>query len=733
MWIAALLAITAAPARADEKPVLHATVLSAAQQDVRLDGELNEAVWATADSVPNLITFEPVEGGVPAGRTVIRVLVHQTEIIIGAQCDDDDPAGIVSFSKARDSDLSDEDYLEFVLDTFGDQRSGYVFAVNPGGARFDGLVAAQGMDVNSDWDTIWEAATVMNGRGWSAEIRLPLQSLSFKKGLTSWGFNVERHVERLQETSRWSGAKRDFEIYQTSQAGILADLPNFDLGIGLMVEPSFINDAARPQPGASWHRNREISLDMSQMIGSNLTSRLTVNTDFGETEADLRQTNLSRFSVLLPEQRSFFLDGSDIFEFGSGLDVDDATLLPFFSRRIGIHVPSGEDEDDGKQVPLIAGGKLQGRVGSTNLGALVVSTDKVPELAVPKATMGAVRVYQNVLSESSIGLIGTFGDPLNRKDSWLGGTDFNYRTSEFLEDKNLQGGLWGLMTDRKGIKGTKRAFGGTLAYPNDPLAMHLTYLNIGTGFDPSLGFVQRTGRIAETGVDFTHRPESFLGIREQSYGLSGFAAVDQKRKWDSYVVTVSPINWLFESGERFEVSIEPTGDHPREAFDVFDSPDKTITIPPGEYGWTRYNLTLASAEKRRISGDLLLSSGGFYKGTLRTLEANALLQPASALTLRLSGERNVGKLPQGDFTQFLYSVRLELKISPQFQITNVAQYDNESQSLGSATRLRWTFLRQGDVFVAFDTNYKQITKSTHTRWDFQSDHFMIKFRYALRV
>ena len=69
---------------------------------------------------------------------MIRVLVHQTEIIIGAQCDDDDPAGIVSFSKARDSDLSDEDYLEFVLDTFGDQRSGYVFAVNPGGASSTG-------------------------------------------------------------------------------------------------------------------------------------------------------------------------------------------------------------------------------------------------------------------------------------------------------------------------------------------------------------------------------------------------------------------------------------------------------------------------------------------------------------------------------------------------------------------------------------------------------------------
>ena len=235
-----------------------------------------------------------------------------------------------------------------------------------------------------------------------------------------------------------------------------------------MVEPSFINDAGAAPAGSQLapeprDQSRHEPDDRVQPdFTPHRQHRLRRDRGGSETEPT------SRFSVLLPEQRSFFLDGSDIFEFGSGLDVDDATLLPFFSRRIGIHVPSGEDEDDGKQVPLIAGGKLQGRVGSTNLGALVVSTDKVPELAVPKATMGAVRVYQNVLSESSIGLIGTFGDPLNRKDSWLGGTDFNYRTSEFLEDKNLQGGLWGLMTDRKGIKGTKRAFGGTLAYPNDP-------------------------------------------------------------------------------------------------------------------------------------------------------------------------------------------------------------------------------------------------------------------------
>ena len=91
-----------------------------------------------------------------------------------------------------------------VFDTFLDGRSGYVFAVNPSGARFDGLVVEQGEDVNSDWDEIWEAKTSIDNNGWYAEFRIPIKSLSFGKDLTEWGFNVQRRVQRMQETGRWA-------------------------------------------------------------------------------------------------------------------------------------------------------------------------------------------------------------------------------------------------------------------------------------------------------------------------------------------------------------------------------------------------------------------------------------------------------------------------------------------------------------------------------------------------
>src|SRR6266540_5475199 len=134
-----------------------------------------------------------------AGWTIVKVLVQPTEIIIGVVCRDTNPGGIVAFAKTRDFDLEEEDHVLIVLDPFQDGRSGYVFAVNPSGARFDGLVSAHGEEVNSDWDAVWEAKTWRDGSGWSVEIEIPIQSLSFEKGLTSWGFNVQRRVQRLQE------------------------------------------------------------------------------------------------------------------------------------------------------------------------------------------------------------------------------------------------------------------------------------------------------------------------------------------------------------------------------------------------------------------------------------------------------------------------------------------------------------------------------------------------------
>src|SRR6478672_2738242 len=172
--------------------------IGAARGPIRLDGRLDEAAWASADSIADLTQIEPTEGAVPSGRTIIRVLTTASEIVFGIRADDPQPSGIVAFARARDASLANEDHVKIVLDTYLDGRSGYVFAVNPNGARYDALVADQGDGENASWDAVWEAATARTSTGWRAEIRIPLRSLLFRAGLHEWVFNLHRRVQRLQ-------------------------------------------------------------------------------------------------------------------------------------------------------------------------------------------------------------------------------------------------------------------------------------------------------------------------------------------------------------------------------------------------------------------------------------------------------------------------------------------------------------------------------------------------------
>jgi len=719
----AIALLVASPAHAqDDPPALRAGALPHASKPVfALDGRLDESAWSAADSIVNLITIEPEEGGAPAGQTIVKVLVQPTEIVIGVVCRDTNPSGIVAFSKTRDFDLELEDHVLIVLDPFQDGRSGYVFAVNPNGARFDGLVSAQGEEVNTDWDAIWEAATWRDAGGWSVEIRIPIKSLSFKQGLTAWGFNVQRRVQRLLETSRWSGANRDYEIYQTKHAGLLTDLPEFDLGLGLSIRPGLVGNANRAALGVDRVYKSEASLDATKKLGPNLVTSLTVNTDFGETEVDTRQTNLTRFDLLFPEKRTFFLEGADIFEFGLGIGED---LIPFHSRRVGLQ---GEEEDL-LEIPVTVGGKLNGRMGNTNLGALAVRTRRLGTLPTD-ATMGVVRVKQNILSESSVGMIATVGDPLGRPGSWMGGADFTYQTSEFRGDKNVLVGVWGLRNHRDDL-GSDIAFGGMIDYPNDLWDVALAYKHIGSDFAPSLGFVPRTGvQIWQGETAFKPRPGWPL-VRQMFFEFNPLLVTDLAGRWESYLVTIKPLDWQLESGDRFEFNIEPQGDRPTEDFDVFGSDNKTVTIPAGTYRWARYSVQGGLAVKRKVNGEATWSVGSFYGGHLNATALTLRVKPSAYFTAELGVERNSARLPQGDFIQSLYRGRVQVNVSADLQVTSFLQYDNESRSLGTNTRLRWTFDPLGDLFVVFNHN---LLRDLHDRFMFDSNQLLVKLQYAYRL
>jgi hypothetical protein len=679
-----------------------------------VDGALNEAAWDAAPTVDAFTQIDPIDGAPPTARTSVRVLAGPKAIAIGIVCEDPDRDGIVSFSVRRDAALNNEDHIRIVLGPFLDGRSGYVFAVNPSGARYDGLIAPGGESDNPDWDGIWDAATRRSHSGWTAEIVIPAHTLSFNADLREWHFNVQRRIQRRLEIDRWAFPARQYQITQTSRAGLLTDLPAFDLGVGLTIRPAVTGGGGVPSPSADLDGEFQPSLDVMQRLGSNFLASLTFNTDFAETEVDTRRTNLTRFPLFFPEKRTFFLEGSDIFDFGLGLNQD---VVPFFSRRIGLV--------SGQEVPIIAGAKINGRLNDTNVGALITGTNDKPGVVPDETLLATGRVKQNIWSESWVGAIGSVGDPLGRNGSWLGGADFTYATSKFRGDKNFLAGVWGLATGRDGLGSDASAYGFKIDYPNDKWDIALTHKRIGRDFDPSLGFVPRRAVHLING-QINNRTRIRSGPFQQLVHEFGpFLATDLSGKWESYRVFIAPVNWRFRSGDRFELNANPTGERLVEPFEVA----RGVIIPAGSYHWRRYRVEAGTAQKRRLYAQVTGWFGGFYDGHLQQLLWTGAWNPIPLLTIEFSGERNVGDVPNGRFRQTLVGNRLRVNVSPDLSIASYVQYDTDSDSVGVNTRVRWTFTPAADLFVVYNHNVRSLLD----RWQLESNQLLIKLQYAWRM
>ncbi|KAA3639568.1 MAG: hypothetical protein DWQ02_03510 [Bacteroidetes bacterium] len=706
------LSATHGYSQGEERPFMAAAII---ENPVILDGLLNDSEWNRAELNDQFKTTVPVEGGVPSGKTQIQVLAHPKYLIIGIRCFDDTPEGIVSFSKLRDTDLENEDHIRIVIDPFMDGQSGIIFAVNANGARYDALVSNRGESENEDWDAIWEAKAVIDSLGWSVEIKIPIQSISFKKGLTTWGFNVERRIQRNQETIRWANIRRDQWFIQTSRAGLLTNLPEFDYGVGLNIRPSLITDFSRAD-GEDFVASIDPSLDISQRLGPNAQASLTVNTDFAETEVDTRQTNLTRFPLFFPEKRAFFLEGADIFEFGFGLR---RTAIPFFSRRIGLY--------EGDAVPISVGGKVNGRIGKTAFGGLAMGTRSFEseDVSLPASKLGVIRVKQNIFKESSIGFISTFGDPESRGSSWTSGIDFTYQTTRFRGDKNFLVGVSGMYANRADLTGDQSAFAFKVDYPNDIWDMAFTYLRIGDSFDPSLGFVPRkSNNTFRVGLTYAPRP-SWRWLRQMRNQLYITFVTDLKGQWESYRIFTAPVNWRLESGDRVEINYMPRGERLPESFEISDG----IVIPEGKYHFHRYRLETALAAKRKLNGQLTWWLGSFYGGQLDELEASINWNPSSIITFEFVGTHNIGQLPGGDFTQTLIGFRIRYNVSPDLQLNSFIQFDTETKEFGVNARIHWIYHPQGDLFFVFNHN----TLDGLERWELINQQVLLKARYNFRL
>ncbi len=665
-----------------------------------LDGRIDDAAWVLADVVSDFVQKEPVVGSTPTMRTEVRVMYDEDTLYVGWINYDDEPEKIVATEMRRDEYPSADDWVVVYLDTFHDHRNAFGFVVNALGTKFDFTLRDESQ-FNMNWDETWEAAASITERGWEAELAIPFAALRYPIGSNVWGIEFEREVIRTKERIIWNNTSRDYDWRAVSQYGNLVGLQNLSLTDRFRLKPfvtgGYDSFQQRDDPISEGKGDIGIEVFKVQLTPS-LTANLTANTDFAEVEADTQQVNLTRFSLFFPEQREFFLEAANSFTFGTlarrssgdsdggGFQRQPPLALLFFSRRIGLG-------PEGQPVPIRFGGKLTGKLGGGNVGFVNVQTGDSQFGA--GQNFAAFRWKQDVLERSSVGaLVTNVQGPDGQYNRVFGlDADFTFFDHLFLsgfvaggQDTDVDGTSWvgqvsaGWDTEAWGL-------GGDVTYVADD-------------FDSDLGFVLRQDIVRHNyQARWSTRPSlTFLRRMSMSPGF--------ERITDTGGRLISRVGRLdtrldLESGDivRFRISRN------FELLD-FDFPiDENVSIPIGDYSWTDGEISLRSAARRSLSGNLTLNLGEFYDGTRFGVGGGPNFRFSDRFSLNPQYNFNRIQLPGGSFNTHLVRLRGNLSFSDRLALDSLLQHSSVTDQLSAFVRLRYIY-RTGDDFYLV---YRQST------------------------
>lgn len=654
-----------------------------------IDGVLEE-IWDAGTRLPDTWRqVNPDEGAAPSQRTEVVLMRDDRNLYIAIRCHDTEPDRIVARAQQRDSAIFADDNVGILLDPKRDRRTGYTFAMNPLGARYDGRIVNGRED--SDWDAIWDGRASIDETGWTAEFVIPFRTISIDPTVEAWGINIQRVLRRNNETDRWTSADRDIAFNSVANAGVVGMLGDIDQGAGIDV---------RPYAKGTWQEGDESSfqgaagMDVFWRITPSLTFVGTVNPDFAETEVDQRVINFSRFSIRFPEKRDFFLEDAGYFNFG-GIR---STPAPFYSRRIGLS-PEGEPET------ILGGAKLTGSIGDVSIG--LIDTQMSDDVKPAGRNYFAGRALVNVLEQSSVGVVVTSGNPLDDRSNQLVGADFNYATNDLDGGRTLTANAWFQQTftgpgsggvDEEGGDGS--AVGLRFGYPNDDWSVGGGWARIGADYFPALGFANRTGIHEFFGnARRRWRPDDDT-VRSISVGANGFWVTGLDLQTQSLDVGVDVPRIEFERGDTAFLRVGVNQEVPTQDFLAAGS----LLVPAGDYTWPQVVAGFETTSREPVEIGGTAGWSGYYGGSRLEVSGNARWQPAPSLLLSGGVAWNGIELDTGSLETVLANLRANLYFSPLVSWENLVQYDTQSSTVGINSRFRWALRDGQEIFVVLNHN-----------------------------
>jgi hypothetical protein len=700
-----------------------------------VDGRLDDEAYGEVDAITEFVQAEPVEGAPVSERTEAWILYDDNNLYFACRCWDRHPERIVANDMRRDSpNLRNNDNFAIELDTFHDRRNGFLFYVTALGALYDSMTTDERQS-NSDWNTVWEGKVGRFEGGWIAELAIPFKSLRYSPGREqTWGIIIRRNIRAKNEWSYLSPMRAEWgqtAIFRVSAGATL---------VGLEVPPSAKNLEIKPYaisrlttdliatPAVHEHVDPDAGVDVKYGLTKSLTADFTYNTDFAQVEEDEAQVNLTRFNLVFPEKREFFLEGAGMFNFGSGGSnsgsappppgsvqppvAGDAPTL-FYSRRIGL--------SNGRPIPIVAGGRLNGKAGAWNIGALNIESDDDQTAKALQTNFTVLRLRRDVLRRSTIGAMFT---SRSRAVSGIGSNQAWGIDASFAFFQNVYLSGYAAQSRTEGRSGRDFSYRTQFNYAADRYGLTLDRIEVQPNFNPEIGFLRRDNfRKTTIGGRFSPRPGDGRIVRKYYYEGNLDYFTDTRNEPQTRTASAS---YRVEFQNSDLLAVTATSDH-----EVLIAPlpvSDRARIAPGSYDFASVLSAYNPGQQHRISGAASLEIGSFYGGS----KTSAAFRGRASLTAKFAIEPNISlnwiDLPQGPVTNTVLGQRTLYTMTPRMFLTALVQYSSSTTSLSANIRYRWEYQPGSELFVV----YTEGRDTAVSRTPLENRGFVVKVNRLLR-
>jgi hypothetical protein len=668
---------------------------------INIDGVLDEPTWEAAPVTTGFRQRWPVDGAEASERTEVRVAFDDRAIYFGMVMHDSEPEGIMRTILHREGRIDKDDRIIIALDTYHDRQSAYIFELNPFGTQGDAHFTNERLVFPGDWmwEGVYESDARITERGWELEVAIPLTTIRFgERGQNTMGLGLYRSIRRKNEEVTWPHISLNFQggmeggMDQASQFGTLVGLEDLRPGRHIEVKPFAISGSQKQAGDEKATALNEVGLDVKYSVTSNLTLDLTYNTDFAQVEADNVQINLDRFGLFYPEKREFFLERSDLFQFGNS-----RTTELFFSRRIGL-------TND-----ILGGGRLHGQIGPMTLAFLNLQTED--EGGVPGANNTVVRLRGSVFPRGNVGGIFTNfqnSDTYNR----VLGLDADYR----FWGSSIVRGWWATGDEKGGPESGADAGHGEVILQNELYGVTATYTSVGEGFDPALGFVRRRDMV-RMGGGFSWRPRfpNSSWARQFTFNPHGFVIEGQDGRRQSQDFRMDQI-LTTQSGDMFMIGLTHRWERLEDVFRI--RPD--VELPAGDYPFNYAGALFRTNDSREFSAQAVTHFGEYWSGDW--FQYGGALNWKTGPHLELTGliDRREIDLPveNGEFSTTILGLEVLGAVSRNLFANALVQFDNDSEAVQANIRIDWIHTPGSDLFLVLNTGYftGDLTSPHDERW-----------------